>query len=66
VYIEIKKVEIETPVSSGGQGKYVKYVRFPWPPLEAALSIFTVSLFFCSRTIFGERINNKKEHFHQC
>ena len=21
----------------------MKYVRFPWPPVEAALSIFTVS-----------------------
>jgi len=24
------------PASSGGQGKYVKCVSFPWPPLEAA------------------------------
>jgi hypothetical protein len=22
--------------SGGGQGKYMKYVSFPWPPFEAA------------------------------
>jgi hypothetical protein len=32
-------VEIESSVSSGGQGKYMKNERFPWPPLEAALSL---------------------------
>ena len=31
--------EIEIPVSGGGEGKNVKYVRFFWPLLEAALSL---------------------------
>jgi hypothetical protein len=33
-------VEIGSAASSGGQGKYVKGVNFPWLPVEAALSIF--------------------------
>ena len=40
-----QNVEIDSPVSSGCQGKYMKYVSFPWPPLETALSIFTLTLF---------------------
>jgi len=35
-----KAFEIVNLGSSGGQGKYVKYVGFPWPPFETALSIF--------------------------
>jgi hypothetical protein len=44
-----QNVEIDSPASSGGKGKYTKYVNFPWPPLEAALSIFNVFFkqFFC-------------------
>ena len=40
-----QNVETDIPASSGGQGKGLEYVRFPWPPLEAALSIFNVSFF---------------------
>ena len=39
-------IENDSAASSGGQGKYVKYVNFPWPPLEAALPVFNVSLFY--------------------
>jgi hypothetical protein len=40
-----KNVEIDNPPSSGGRGKYMKYVSVPWPQLEAALSILNASLF---------------------
>jgi hypothetical protein len=40
-----QNVEIDSPASSGGQGKYMKYVSISWPPLEAALSIFNFSFF---------------------
>jgi len=42
-----KKQNFETDISasSGGGGKYVKYLTFSWPPLEATLSIFNLSLF---------------------
>jgi len=36
-------VEIGTPVSSGGQGEYVKYVNFSWSPPEAAVPFLNVS-----------------------
>jgi hypothetical protein len=38
-------IEINRPTSSGGQGQYMKYVTFPWPLLDAALSIFNISCF---------------------
>jgi hypothetical protein len=31
--------EMEIPASSGGEGKNMKYIRFLWPLLEAALSL---------------------------
>jgi hypothetical protein len=34
-----KKLSIDSPVSIGIQGKYKKHFSFPWPPLEAAMSI---------------------------
>jgi len=37
---EKQNVERVIPASSGSQGKYIKYVSIPWPPLEVALSIF--------------------------
>jgi hypothetical protein len=37
-----QNVEIDRPASSGAKGKYIKYVSFHWPPLEAVLSIFNV------------------------
>ena len=40
-----QNVEIESPASSGGQGKYTKYFSFPRSPLEAELSIFNVIFF---------------------
>jgi hypothetical protein len=38
-------VEIDKAVSSGSQGKYMKCVSFPLPPLEAALSVFNLGIF---------------------
>lgn len=43
---EKDNVEIDNPVSSGGQGKCMKCVSFPWPELGAALSIFNLSHFY--------------------
>ena len=37
-----QNVEIDSPASSGGQSKYMKYVSFAWPTVEAAMSIFTL------------------------
>jgi len=37
--------ETDSSASSGGGGKYVKYLAFSGPPLEATLSIFNVSLY---------------------
>ena len=36
-----RNVEVDSPASSGGERKYMNYVNFSWPPLEAALSFFT-------------------------
>jgi len=35
-------VEIDSPASSGGQGKYMKYVNFSWSPPEAAVPFLNV------------------------
>jgi len=35
-------VKIDSAASGGGQANYMKYVSFPWPQLEAALSIFNI------------------------
>jgi hypothetical protein len=46
----IKKgnVEVGNLVSSGGQGECMKYIGFPWPPLEAVLPILNFRVFsFC-------------------
>jgi hypothetical protein len=40
-----QNVETYSLASSGGQEKYVKYVSFPWSPLEAVLSIFNFNFF---------------------
>jgi hypothetical protein len=37
--------ETDNSASSGGGGKYVKYLTFSWLLLEATLSVFKVSLF---------------------
>jgi len=45
-YVNKKQnIEIDTSASSGGQGKYVEYVRFTLPPPVTAMSILNVSLF---------------------
>jgi hypothetical protein len=38
-----ENIKIESPASSTGQGKYMKYISFHWSPLVAALSIFNMS-----------------------
>ena len=53
--------ELYSAASSGGQGKYTKYVSLSWPPLEAALSIPNLSLFLLKKTTFGEWIIKIKE-----
>jgi hypothetical protein len=32
-------LKIDSAASIGGQGKYMKYVSFSWPPVVTALSI---------------------------
>ena len=39
-----KKLEIDSPASSGGEVNYMNYVTFSWPPLEAALLFFNFIL----------------------
>jgi hypothetical protein len=41
-----KNVEVDSPASSGRQGKYIKYVSLPLPPLDAPLTIYNISFFF--------------------
>jgi hypothetical protein len=46
VWINKKQnVEIDSATSSGGQRKCMTCIDFPWPPLQAALSVFNVGLF---------------------
>jgi hypothetical protein len=59
-----QNIEIYNPASSGGKWKYKKYVRFPWSPLEATLSILNIS-FFVTKT-FLEGINKTKGDSRQC
>jgi hypothetical protein len=40
-----QNVEIDSPATSGGQGKYMKYVSFPWLLLVVALSVLISGLF---------------------
>jgi hypothetical protein len=51
--------DIDSPASRGDHGKYMAFVNFPWPPLEAALSMFNFSLFLKSN--FCEGFNRNKE-----
>jgi hypothetical protein len=60
---EKDNVEIDNPVSSGGQRKCMKYVSFPWLPLEATLSIFNVK-FLLKTGFFCEGINTKEGDCH--
>jgi len=41
-----QNVEVHSPASSGGKGKYMKYISSPWPPLEAAMSILKFKLLY--------------------
>ena len=57
--------EIESPASSGGQGHYTIFGSCPWPPLEAAMSIFNVGFFF-KKNNFRIEINKPHSVCHQC
>ena len=35
------RLKIDSAACIGDQEKYMKYVNFPWPPVEAALSMST-------------------------
>jgi hypothetical protein len=41
-----KQNKVHSPASSGGKGKYMKYISSPWPPLEAAMSILKFKLLY--------------------
>ena len=49
-------IEMDSPVSNGNKGKYIKLVSFFWSLLEAALSILNVK-FLLKKQFFLERIN---------
>jgi len=53
-------IEINRPASNGGRGQYVKYVTFPWPLLDAALSIFNISCFVKKQFFKKELIKTKE------
>ena len=61
-----QKAEVESLASSGGQGKYMKYVNLPWLPLEVGLSVSKFSFFllkklFCSKLLKSEEITISAE-----
>ena len=58
-----QNVKIDSAASSGGQREKIKYVSFPWIPLEAALSIRNVS-YFVKKKFENELI--KKETVETC
>jgi hypothetical protein len=37
-----QNVEIDSAASGGSQAKYMKFVSFPWPQLEATQSILNI------------------------
>ena len=43
-----------------GQGKLAYFMYFPWPPLEAALSIFNVC-FFVKKQLFEKELMKTKD-----
>jgi hypothetical protein len=49
-------LETDSPASSGSHMNYVKYVTFPWLPVEAAISIFNVSFFFVKTRSSGKEL----------
>ena len=42
--IKTQNVEIDSRASSGGQGKFMKYVIFLWPPIETEISVLNIRL----------------------
>jgi hypothetical protein len=54
-----KNSEIDSAASSGGQGKYMNYVSFPWLPLETALSIFNPTFLLKNSFLANELIGRK-------
>lgn len=57
--IKKKKAETDNPASSRHQGKYMKYVSFPCPPLEAAGHFFSLRGFFLLKISEKELIKTK-------
>jgi hypothetical protein len=53
-------IEFDSPTLSGGEGKYMHYVTFSWPLLEAALLIFNVRFFFAKNFFEKELIKTKE------
>jgi len=45
-------VEIDSPASSGGQGKCVIYVNLSWSPPEAAVPVLNVSPLLIKNNFF--------------
>ena len=56
-----RNVEIDNVVSSRSRGKYVKYVSFPLPPLEAALSVFNFGIFSFENNFFEKKLTTVQE-----
>lgn len=54
---KIQNVEMEGLDSSGGHGKYLTDVSFPWPPREAGLSVIYFIAFFIKTIFEKEGIN---------
>jgi hypothetical protein len=58
-----RSVEMYSVASGGDQGKYMKYVNFPWTPLVVTLSIFN-AVFLLKESFQG--INKNKGDCHHC
>jgi hypothetical protein len=56
-------LETDCAATTGSQ-KLTYFMNFPWPAIEAALSIFNFS-FFVLQTIVTEGINENKGDFYQ-
>ena len=54
-----RNFEIDSPASSGGEEKYMKYVSFSYPPIESTLSILDLGLVFV-KTLFDKEIIHKE------
>jgi hypothetical protein len=56
-----QNVEIDSPASSGGQGKYTKHVGVPWPSLEGIQQIFNGGFVSVRKQNFENEINENKK-----